>query len=453
MSVALVVEDDKNSLDGYAELIRDEGFETLTAQTVNDARRLVREHTIDVAILDLQLPDGTGIDLLDDLGEQPHVEVVLITGHGSVDTAVEALQRGASDYLTKPVDIHRLRKILDKARSTKELRSQVGELRQELRRLGRFGSLIGGSTSMQRVYDLITRVGPTGSTVLISGETGVGKELVARMVHDLSPRSRLRFVAVNCGAVPGSLIESELFGHEKGSFTGAERRREGILRQADGGTLFLDEITEMPTALQVKLLRVLETGGFTPVGSDQPLQTDLRVIAATNRDPDKAVEEGKLRRDLLYRLHVFPIEVPALRERPDDIELLAGHFLAELNRSSGSSKRLSEQATARLRKHPWPGNVRELKNAIERAYILAGDVIEPGDVPLKDGGSPDDGGTLRVTVGSSIEDAERRLILATLRWRRPRAWSAPRCWPGRRLPTPWKAPRCSAWCCTTRPAR
>jgi len=414
MSVALVVEDDKNSLDGYAELIRDEGFETLTAQTVDDARRLVREHTVDVAILDLQLPDGTGIDLLDDLSEQPDAEVVMITGHGSIDSAVEALRRGASDYLTKPVDIHRLRKILGKTRATKELRDQVGRLRGELRRLGRFGSLIGTSAAMQRVYDLITRVAPTGSTVLISGETGVGKELVARMVHELSPRARQPFVAVNCGAVPGSLIESELFGHEKGSFTGAERRREGLLRQADGGTLFLDEITEMPTELQVKLLRVLETGSFKAVGSDRPVQIDLRVIAATNRDPDEAVEKGKLRLDLLYRLNVFPIEVPALRERLDDIEVLAGHFLAELQRSSDSAKRLSEGAIERLCKHTWPGNVRELKNVIERSHILAGDVIEPGDVRLKNGGSADDGETLRVSIGSSLDDTERRLILATL---------------------------------------
>ena len=414
MSVALIVEDDKNSLDGYAEMIRDEGFETLTAQTVKDARRLVREHAIDVAILDLQLPDGTGIDLLDELAEQPNADVVMITGHGSIDTAVEALRRGASDYLTKPVEIQRLKKILGKARATRELRDQIGQLRGELRRLGRFGSLIGGSPSMQRVYDLISRVAPTESTVLVTGETGVGKELVARMVHELSRRSQKPFIAVNCGAIPGSLIESELFGHEKGSFTGADRRREGILRQADCGTLFLDEITEMPSELQVKLLRVLETGCFTPVGSDQTLQIDLRVIAATNLDPDQAVDQGKLRRDLLYRLNVFPVEVPALRQRTDDIELLANHFLAGRNRSSGHVKRLSEAATERLRKYAWPGNVRELRNVIERACILAGEVIEPGDVPLKDGASPDDGETLRVSVGSTLEDTERRLILATL---------------------------------------
>jgi DNA-binding NtrC family response regulator len=414
MSVALIVEDDKNSLDGYAELIRDEGFETLTAQTVDAARRLLREHAVDVAILDLQLPDGTGIDLLEELGQQPHAEVVMITGHGSINSAVEALRRGASDYLTKPVDIHRLRKILDKARATMELRDQIGQLRGELRRMGRFGSLIGSSPSMQRVYDLITRVAPTGSTVLVSGETGVGKELVARMVHELSPRSARPFVAVNCGAVPGSLIESELFGHERGSFTGAERKREGILRQADGGTLFLDEITEMPTDLQVKFLRVLETGSFAAVGSDQTLQIDLRVIAATNRDPDRAVEDGRLRRDLLYRLNVFPIEVPPLRERPDDVEILARHFLAELDRDAESTKRLSDEAIKRLRAHVWPGNVRELKNVIERAYILAGEAIEPGDVPLKSGTSPDAGESLRLTVGSSLGDAERRLILATL---------------------------------------
>ena len=430
MPVALILEDDKNSLDGYAELIRDEGFETLTAQTLGEARRLVNERPVDIAVLDLQLPDGSGLQLLDDLKGQADTEMVMITGHGSIDSAVDALQRGASDYLTKPVDIHRLRKILAKARATKELRTQIGDLRRELRRLGRFGSMVGVSESIQRVYDLIGRVGPTSSTVLITGETGVGKELVARMVHELSPRAKQAFVAVNCGAVPGSLIESELFGHEKGSFTGADRQREGILRQADAGTLLLDEVTEMPLELQVKLLRVLETGSFTPVGSDRARQIDLRVIAATNRDPDKAVEEGKLRPDLLYRLNVFPIEVPPLRERPEDIELLAGHFLAELGRTSGTSKRLTESAVARLKSHPWPGNVRELKNVIERTCILSGESIEAEDIQLKEPVRPTaaaaSGPTVRVAVGSTLEDAERHLILATLDYVRGKKRSAAR---------------------------
>src|SRR5262245_19269502 len=408
MPVALILEDDKNSLDGYAELIRDEGFETLTAQTLGEARRLFNERPVDIAVLDLQLPDGSGLQLLDDLKGQSDTETVMITGHGSIDSAVDALQRGASDYLTKPVDIHRLRKILAKARATKELRTQIGDLRRELRRLGRFGPMVGVSESIQRVYDLIGRVGPTNSTVLITGETGVGKELVARMVHELSPRAKQPFVAVNCGAVPGSLIESELFGHEKGSFTGADRHREGILRQADTGTLLLDEVTEMPLELQVKLLRVLETGSFTPVGSDRERQIDLRVIAATNRDPEKAVEEGKLRPDLLYRLNVFPIEVPPLRERPEDIELLTGHFLAELARVSGAPKRLTESAVARLKSHPWPGNVRELKNVIERTCILSGESIEAEDIPLKEPvrPAPANGPTVKVSVGSTLEDAE-----------------------------------------------
>jgi len=426
VSVALIVEDDRNSLEGYAELIRDEGFETLTAETLADARQLIREHTIDIAVLDLQLPDGEGIELLDDLSGQPNAEIVMITGHGSIDSAVAALQRGASDYLTKPVDIHRLRKILDKARSTIELRDQVGSLRQELRRLGRFGRLIGSSPPMQQVYDLIGRVAPTSSTVLITGETGVGKELVARMVHDLSARSRRPFVAVNCGAIPASLIESELFGHEKGSFTGASRQRDGILRQADRGTLFLDEITEMPTELQVKLLRVLETGSFKPVGGDRQRTTDLRVIAATNRDPERAAREGKLRPDLLYRLNVFPILVPPLRERLDDVEVLAEHFLGELNREAEIRKQISAASIAKLRQHGWPGNVRELKNVVERSYILAGDTIEADDVPLRAGATElqdqtDEparakagGPGVRVYVGSSLEDAEKKLIMATL---------------------------------------
>jgi DNA-binding NtrC family response regulator len=426
LSVALIVEDDKNSLDGYAELIRDEGFDPLLAQTLGDARELVHTHEIDVAVLDLQLPDGTGIDLLEDLKRQTGVEIVMITGHGSINSAVEALQRGASDYLTKPVDIHRLRRILEKARTTRELREQVGELRGELRRLGRFGCLIGASEAMQRVYDLIGRVAPTGSTVLVTGETGVGKELVARMVHELSPRARRPFVAVNCGAVPASLIESELFGHERGSFTGASRQREGILRQADRGTLFLDEVTEMPVELQVKLLRVLETGSFLPVGGDRPRQIDVRVVAATNRDPEDAVAKGKLRDDLLYRLNVFPIEVPPLRERAEDIDLLAEHFLEEMNRGAAPPKRLGEAALRKLRAHAWPGNVRELKNAIERAHILAGEEIGPDNVPLKGAPAPVGGPAVQVPVGSSLEDAERQVILATLRHVRGRKRSAAR---------------------------
>jgi DNA-binding NtrC family response regulator len=425
--VALIVEDDRNSLEGYAELVRDDGFEVHTAKTLGDARRQLQQRAIDVALLDLQLPDGSGLDLLPELKKNPDVEVVMITAHGTIDSAVQALKEGATDYLTKPIDVHRLGRILEKAVTTRELKRQVGDLREELRRLGRFGCLVGASEPMQRLYDLIIRVAPTGSTVMITGETGVGKELVARRVHELSLRGRRAFVAINCGAVPASLIESELFGHEKGSFTGADRQRQGILRQAHGGTLFLDEITEMPLDLQVKLLRVLETGSFIPVGRDAAETVDMRVIAASNRDTEKAVGEGKLRQDLHFRLNVFPIEVPPLRERAEDIALLARHFLDELNQASRLEKRLAAAALRKLSEHSWPGNVRELKNVIERTYIMSGIEIGEGDIPIKPGArGTASGPEVHLPLGTSLQEAERSVILATLKYVRGKKRSAAR---------------------------
>jgi transcriptional regulator with PAS, ATPase and Fis domain len=267
---------------------------------------------------------------------------------------------------------------------------------------------------MQRVYDMIERVAPTDSTVLIVGETGTGKDLVAETVHQLSRRGRKPFLPINCGAVAPTLIESELFGHERGSFTGADRMRKGIFERADAGTLFLDEITEMPLELQVKLLRVLESGTVQRIGGETLHKVDVRLVAATNRNPKKAVTEGKLREDLLYRLLVFPIELPPLRERGDDLELLAQHFLGELNRQADGHKRVTDAALDRLRMHNWPGNVRELKHVMERAFIMAADVIDPECLPA-DGGIPATAESdLGIEIGMPIAEAERRLVLATL---------------------------------------
>lgn len=283
----------------------------------------------------------------------------------------------------------------------------------------RFGSIIGGSAPMQRVFDMIERVAPTDVTVLVIGESGSGKELVAQSIHERSNRARGPFVAINCGAIPATLIEAELFGYEKGSFTGASRAHAGVFERAKGGSLFLDEITEMPIEMQTRLLRVLETQRFTRVGGTQDVVTDLRVIAATNRDPFRAVKEGKLREDVLYRLAVFPIHVPALRDRAEDVLRLAEHFLAERNRAAGTSKRLSAQARAHLQHHPWPGNVRELKNAVERAFILADDDLDL--VPLGTSAAPSPGAfdatgaaAIHVPVGARLDQAERSLIEATL---------------------------------------
>jgi two-component system response regulator AtoC len=283
--------------------------------------------------------------------------------------------------------------------------------------------MVGRSAPMQEVYDLIAKVAPTTASVFVTGESGTGKELVAETIHRLSRRRDRPFLAVNCGAMTATLIESELFGHEKGSFTGADRRRVGYFEQASGGTLLLDEITEMPLELQVKLLRVLESGTLLRVGGNEPIRVDVRVIAASNRDPQVAVKEGVLREDLLYRLCVFPIHLPPLRERGDDVALLAEGFLAELNERDATEKRFSEAALEQIRSLAWPGNVRELRNAVERAAILADQVIGPRALPEAKGGcagsdtrpaGPGDEAVLEVRPGSSIADVERRLILATL---------------------------------------
>jgi len=327
---------------------------------------------------------------------------------------VDALRRGAADYLTKPVDFPRLKMVLGNVARTLEMKQEIGALRTELRRLGRFGALIGASPPMQKVYDLIGRVARTDAGILLTGETGTGKEVVAQTIHALSRRSHKPFVPVDCGAISPSVIESELFGHERGSFTGAERLHKGYFERAHLGTVFLDEITEMPLESQVKLLRVLETSDVLRVGADKPINVDVRIIAATNRRPDEAVAAGKLREDLLYRLNVFPIPLPPLRERGEDVERLAEHFLGELNAAEGQTKQFTAAARERLLRHKWPGNLRELKNVIHHAFIVA-----DHDLDLEDLGGAAAAGSvasrsLTMTVGTPLVDAERRLILAAL---------------------------------------
>ena len=414
MPHSLIVDDDKNFSAGLAELVAREGFTTSTAHSLKEARSEVAKTYPDVTLVDLNLPDGSGLELLRDVeAVGSGGQVILITGHASVDTAVDALRRGASDYLTKPVDFARVKAILANVARTRELREEIGSLRGDLRELGRFGPLIGSSPAMQKVYDLIQKVAHTDATVLIFGETGTGKELVAQTIHELSRRRKEAFLPINCGAVSPNLIETELFGHERGSFTGADRLHKGFFERADRGTLFLDEITEMPIELQVKLLRVLETSKVTRIGGSQSLDVDVRVIAATNVRPDDAVAKGKLREDLHYRLNVFPIQLPLLRDRKEDVELLAQHFLQQLNKQHGTRKQFTRTALQRLRGHSWPGSVRELKNVVHRAFILAAnDDVTLDSLPLGVEETP--GSTLQVKVGTSIAEIERRLILATL---------------------------------------
>jgi len=415
---ALLVEDDEASLEALEKLVQARGFETLAVQTLKQARSGIEEGMPDLAILDLDLPDGNGAELFDDLSAGFDTEIVVITGHGSIDSAVSAIHSGVFDYLTKPLDPHQLNRVLENAKRALALNKQVTELRENLRRLGRFDRLVGSSPAMQEVYDLIVRVARTSSTVLLTGETGTGKDVVAETLHRMSRRSDQRFVAVNCGAIQPTLIESELFGHEPGSFTGATRTRKGLFEQARGGSLFLDEVAEMPLDLQVKLLRVLETKTVKRVGGEKAIDVDVRLIAATNRSPEEAVEQGKLREDLFYRLQVFPIRVPPLRDREGDVELLASFFLSELNEGVKEPKQFDARALDALGAYEWPGNVRQLRNVVERAFILAEGKITADHVRLdakqRRSGSRAGGSEPSIEVGMSIAEAEKRLILATL---------------------------------------
>jgi len=409
----LLVDDDPEAIEWLTEFVKGEGFTVATADSLRAARIQLTRARPDVVLTDLLLPDGQGIELIDELEPGDSTEVVVITGHASVESAVEALRAGATDYLVKPIDVERLRGILQRVPKPEHFREEIGELREELRRLGRFGHILGSSPVMHRLYDQLARVAPTSASVLLIGESGTGKEVVAQTIHDLSRRRRHPFLPLNCGAVSPQLIESELFGHEKGSFTGADRQHRGFFERAHRGTLFLDEVTEMRPELQVKLLRVLESGTFMRVGTNDPIATDVRVIAATNRSPEKAVEDGRLREDLYHRLNVFPITLPLLRERGTDIELLAEHFLAELNQEEGTAKRFSQAAVAALYAHRWTGNVRELKNYVQRAFILADELIDVELAPETFVHSTPST-LLTVRIGSTLEDVNRRLIEATL---------------------------------------
>jgi DNA-binding NtrC family response regulator len=418
-------------------LIGREGHSVAIASSLQAARRLIAMQPPDLLLLDLHLPDGSGFNLLQDTDLLSDTVVVLMTGQASVATSVQALRMGAADYLVKPVSPVHLRGLLSRLIRPSLLREELAQITEQWRETGRFGALIGGSEPMQRVYRQISRVAGTAVTVFIHGESGTGKELVARAVHDLSRRREQPFLAVNCGALSPHLIESEIFGHEKGSFTGAERQHLGFFERAHGGTLFLDEVTEMPLELQVKLLRVLETGTFMRVGSTQLQQTDVRIIAATNRDAGQAVARGTLREDLLYRLNVFPIGLPPLRERGHDVQLIARSLLRDMSAQEHQRKHFTEGALTRLLAYSWPGNVRELRNAVQRAWVMATDQeIDEEWLPAETSGlrqvaaaaartpSPSQflgtldpssiqEGVLRIPIGARLADVERQVILAT----------------------------------------
>jgi len=422
MPLALIVDDDVNALNALSELVADEGFETVTATSLAEARDHIDAHP-DIALLDIVLPDGSGMELFGELRSQSDADIILLTGYGSLESSIEALRLGATDYVLKPINTAYLRGVLSRvSRGPNGNGNAAGAASTDEdfvpppRAFGRYGKLVGGSPAMQKLYDEISRVAPTGATILITGETGTGKELVAETIHDMSRRRGKPFLAINCGAISPQLIESELFGHEKGSFTGAHRQHRGYFERANGGTLLLDEITEMPLDLQVKLLRVLETRTVSRIGSDQVIETDVRVIAATNRIPEQSVYEGKLRRDLMYRLQVFPLHVPPLRERLEDLAPLSRHFLAELNRSSQVQKEFSPAALDRMRRYNWPGNVRELWNVVQRAYIMAdgSPITSLGLGEDSQSVSDQSDRSFKVAVGSTLADFEQKLIMSTL---------------------------------------
>jgi len=410
----LIVDDDDAVREVLSDIARESGYSVAGAASLKEALIQFERRVPDLVLTDVRLPGASGMEIFERISSAS-VPIVVITGYGSMDSAVEALRCGATDYLVKPVSMERLQQIFDRiAERTRDAEAAGGWTIQEP---GRLGQLFGASPQMQQLYQQLRRVAPTDVTTLLVGESGTGKELAAHAVHALSPRRSEAFVAVNCGAISPNLIESELFGHERGSFTGAERQHKGYFERADKGTLFLDEITEMPLDLQVKLLRVLETGRFMRVGTNRDIACDVRVVAATNRDPEAAVQEGRLRQDLYYRLSVFPIELPPLRSRGEDVMLLAERFLESQNIEGGTNRRFSAEAREAIMAYRWPGNVRELKNFVRRAYIMAdgdeltADSLVPQVSPRQaEGGN----GKIVVPVGVTLAEADRRLILATL---------------------------------------
>jgi DNA-binding NtrC family response regulator len=414
----LIVEDEAATRAGLTELVRSWGFQADNAADGEEALQKITAFRPAIVVTDLVMPRLDGLGLLRALEDQlGDLSVILLTAQGTVETAVEAIKQGAYDYLTKPVDTQRLRILLDKAVERQETLREVRVLRRQLREQGTYGKIVGSSTGIRAVYRTIEQAAPTNASVLISGESGTGKELIAQTIHELSPRSGQPYVGINCAAIPETLLESEIFGHEKGAFTGAQERRLGCFELAHRGTLFLDEIAEMQPATQVKLLRVLQERTFRRLGGRQEQTVDVRVIAATNVDPAEAVGKGKLREDLFYRLNVFAIHLPPLRERREDVPLLIQTFLNEFNsRNNKAVRAVSQDAMRALEQYPWPGNIRELKNVIERATILAErDFVEPKHLPAKLVEQSEERlPTLTLTPGMTVEEAERRLIMLTL---------------------------------------
>jgi two-component system response regulator AtoC len=418
MKATILVVEDEEKLRRVVELqLKGAGFEVEQAGTVEQAMRLADR--ADVILTDLRLPGVSGLELLANLRRQDsHTPVVVMTAFGSIETAVEAMKAGAVDFLPKPFSLDHLMTVVNKALELRTLRNENRELRAELGQRYEFDNMVGHSEGMREIFSTITRVAPTRATVLLCGESGVGKDMIARAIHHHSPRADRPFVKINCTALPENLMESELFGYEKGAFTGANTSKPGKFEQADTGTVFLDEIGDVPASVQVKLLRILQEREFERLGSNKVKHIDVRVLAATNVDLRAALEQGTFREDLYYRLNVLPINIPPLRERKEDIPYLAGYFVKKLGKDLGSPvQSISDGAMERLLGYHWPGNVRELENVLERSMVLGnGAVLEAGDVKL------DTAPAARFTVsdnflpeGTTLDQYEQAIIKEALR--------------------------------------
>ncbi len=415
----LVVDDEESHRIMLRAVLKDEGYEVVEAADGTEAVRAVEQEPFDLVLLDVRMKTMDGIEALNEIRKiSPLIPVLIMTAYASVKTAVEALKAGAFDYLTKPLDIEELKILIEKALELYHLREENLTLKERLGDRFDFSKIIGKSRKMRELFDTLSLVAPTDATILILGESGTGKELVANAIHHNSFRKSQPFIKISCSALPETLLESELFGHERGAFTGAIARREGRFQLAHRGTIFLDEVGEMSQTTQMKLLRVLQEKEFEPLGSTQTLKVDVRVIAATHKDLTQEVKEGRFRDDLFYRLNVIPIHLPPLRERKEDIPDLANHFLSQYREKNKKEiKEFSPKALDLLIRYEWPGNIRELENCIERAVIVArGELIAPVDLPPSIQNLPAGKGDSEILfpAGISLQEAEKALILKTL---------------------------------------
>ncbi len=415
----LLVDDDKNTANGLRKILLQDGYDTSCTYTGKEALDLIEAEHFDIVITDMKLPDISGFSIIEKVKKKNvDIAVVMITAFSSIQTAIDAMKKGADDYLTKPVNIEELELILKKIWERRLLILQNKELKQKLNDKYNFSGIIGNTPEIQLIFKTITEIAPTAATVLIYGDTGTGKELIANAIHYSSDRRDKPFITLHCASLSEGVLESELFGHEKGAFTGAISQRRGRFELANGGSLFLDEVGEMNSHVQIKLLRVLETGKFERVGGEKTFESDVRIIAATNKDLEKEIKEGRFREDLYYRLNVINLKLPSLIERKEDIGLLIDNFLIKYSKKNRKNiKGLTPQSAKLLNNYDWPGNVRELENAIERAVVMArNEYIEPNDLPsnINVNTKKSRKETFRIPSGATMKEIEKKVIIETL---------------------------------------